>query len=142
MASSWLHPVVAQRFRVPPAAAILRLVSDTVCKIETPNPNCLKQCCVTATNCNRRIAVDVDVDLPASRRPDANARICSNARGRHGRVGEELAAGMNENAPPTGKRAAGLSNKGWGVCLLPTRLHFADFGVRIGTAGCKSTLVT
>jgi hypothetical protein len=58
--------------------------------------------------------VDVDVDLPASRRPDANARICSNARGRHGRVGEELAAGMNENAPPTGKRGAGLSNRGGG----------------------------
>jgi hypothetical protein len=27
----------------------LRLVSDTVCKIETPNPHSLKQCCVTAT---------------------------------------------------------------------------------------------
>jgi hypothetical protein len=27
----------------------LRLVSDTVCKIETPNPHSLKQCCVAAT---------------------------------------------------------------------------------------------
>jgi hypothetical protein len=42
---------------------------------------------------------------------------------------------MNENAPPTGKRAAGLSNRGGEEAAhLPTRLHFADFGGRIGTA--------
>jgi hypothetical protein len=41
---------------------------------------------------------------------------------------------MNENAPPTGKRAAGLS-RGMGRCYtLPTRLHFADFDGRIRTA--------
>jgi hypothetical protein len=48
---------------------------------------------------------------------------------------------MNENAPPTGKRAAGLSNRGGEVLPLPTRLYFADCNGRIkdgnATAGLR-----
>ena len=48
-----------------------------------------------------------------------------------------LRAGGDNEAPrksPAGSGQAGLSNKGWGACLLPTRHHFASTGVRIRTA--------
>jgi hypothetical protein len=41
---------------------------------------------------------------------------------------------MNENAPPTGKRAAGLSKRDGEVLPTPHALHFADFDGRIRTA--------
>jgi hypothetical protein len=41
---------------------------------------------------------------------------------------------MNENAPPTGKRAAGLSNRDGEVLPTPHALHFADSDGRIRTA--------
>src|SRR5262245_54388161 len=41
---------------------------------------------------------------------------------------------MNENAPPTGKRAAGLSNRDGEVLPTPHALHFAGSDGRIRTA--------
>jgi hypothetical protein len=42
----------------------------------------------------RRLALDVDVSLRASRRSDADARLCRDTRGRDGRIREKLAANM------------------------------------------------
>src|SRR5262250_2776141 len=46
--------------------------------------------------CAGRIAVVLDARLRLSLRPQANPRICSDTRGRHGRIREELAAGIIE----------------------------------------------
>src|SRR5215813_11554601 len=52
--------------------------------------------------CAGRIAVVLDARLRLSLRPQANPRICSDTRGRHGRIREKLAAGII--APPARSR--------------------------------------
>jgi hypothetical protein len=44
-----------------------------------------------------KIAVVLDARLRLSPRPQANPRLCGDARGRHGSVREELAAGIRTN---------------------------------------------
>jgi len=72
-----------------------------------------------------RATVDVDFDFRASRRPHADVRLRRDARGRHGCVREELAAGeVHEKAPPV-LGQAGLGNGG-ARNGPPRRLYLAD----------------
>jgi len=49
-----------------------------------------------------RNAVDVDAGLWPPRRPHAHARICGDARSRHGSVREKLAAGISRTGTDEG----------------------------------------
>jgi hypothetical protein len=56
----------------------------------------------------RRIAVDVDVDLPSPRRSHANPRVRCHPRGRDAGFRQELAARMIFQAPSALRRATDL----------------------------------
>ena len=65
---------------------------NTTClRMALSSAACSRQCRA------RRIAVDVDADIPASRTPHADPRLRAAARGRDGSVCQELAAGVKES---------------------------------------------